>query len=62
MALTRSFKELVQWNVVANPAFGEALLRDEGIGIMLTGDVDTEQRQRRLSPPGPSRCACAPGG
>jgi hypothetical protein len=40
MALTRSFKELVQRNVAADPAFGEALLR-EGINTMLTGDVDT---------------------
>jgi hypothetical protein len=40
MALTRSFKELVQRNVAADPAFGEALLR-EGIDTMLTGDVDT---------------------
>jgi hypothetical protein len=40
MALTRSFRELVQRNVVADPAFGEALLR-EGIDTMLTGDVDT---------------------
>jgi DNA-binding phage protein len=38
--LTRSFKELVQRNVAADPAFGEALLR-EGIDTMLTGDVDT---------------------
>jgi DNA-binding phage protein len=40
MALTRSFKELVHRNVAADPAFGEALLR-EGIDTMLTGDVDT---------------------
>jgi DNA-binding phage protein len=40
MALTRSFKELVQRNVAADPAFGEALLR-EGIDTMLAGDVDT---------------------
>jgi hypothetical protein len=40
MALTRSFKELVQRNVAADPAFGEALLR-EGIDTMLTGDIDT---------------------
>src|SRR5580693_9296539 len=39
MALTRSFKELVQRNVAADPAFGEALLR-EGIDTMLIGDVD----------------------
>ena len=40
MALTRSFRELVQRNVAADPAFGEALLR-EGIDTMLTGDVDS---------------------
>ena len=40
MALTRSFKELVQRHVVEDPAFGEALLR-EGIDTMLSGDVDT---------------------
>ena len=40
MALTRSFKELVQRHVAADPAFGEALLR-EGIDTMLAGDVDT---------------------
>jgi DNA-binding phage protein len=33
-------QELVQRNVAADPAFGEALLR-EGIDTMLTGDVDT---------------------
>ncbi len=38
--MTRSFKELVQRNVAADPAFGEALLR-EGIDTMLAGDVDT---------------------
>src|ERR1700719_4440750 len=40
MALTRSFKELVQKRVVSDPAFGEALLR-EGIDTMVAGDVDT---------------------
>jgi DNA-binding phage protein len=40
MVLTRSFKELVQENVVRDPAFAEALLR-EGIDTMLAGDVDT---------------------
>jgi hypothetical protein len=40
VALTRSFKELVQRRVVGDPAFGEALLR-EGIETMLSGDVDT---------------------
>jgi DNA-binding phage protein len=40
MALTRSFKDLVQRRVASDAAFGEALLR-EGIDTMLTGDVDT---------------------
>ena len=40
MALTRSFKELVQKRIVNDPAFGEALLR-EGIDTMLAGDVNT---------------------
>jgi hypothetical protein len=40
MALTRSFKDLVQRHVAADPAFGDALLR-EGIDTMLAGDVDT---------------------
>ena len=39
MALTRSFKELVQRRVTTEPAFGQALLR-EGIDSMLAGDVD----------------------
>ena len=39
MALTKSFKELVQKRVAAEPAFGEALLR-ESIDTMLAGDVD----------------------
>lgn len=40
MALTRSFKELVQKRITRDPTFGEALLR-EAIETMLTGDVDT---------------------
>jgi DNA-binding phage protein len=40
MALTRSFKELVQRHVTDDPAFAAALLR-EGIDTMLSGDVDT---------------------
>ena len=39
MALTKSFKDLVQKRVVDDPAFGEALLR-ESIDTMLAGDVD----------------------
>ena len=40
MALTRSFKDLVQRHVAEDPAYAEALLR-EGIDTMLAGDVDT---------------------
>ena len=40
MALTKSFKELVQRRVADDSAFAEALLR-EGIDTMLTGDVET---------------------
>jgi hypothetical protein len=40
MAQTRSFKELVQTQAAADPAFAEALLR-EGIEIMLKGDIET---------------------
>jgi hypothetical protein len=40
MALTRSFKALVQKQIASNRAFGEALLR-EGIEVMLAGDMDT---------------------
>ena len=40
MALTRSFKELVQKQVAADPAYATALLR-ESIDTMLAGDVDT---------------------
>ena len=37
---TRSFKQLVQTHVAADPAFAEALLR-EGIEVMLKGDIET---------------------
>lgn len=40
MALTRSFKETVQARVLADPAFGAALLR-EGVNSLLGGDVET---------------------
>jgi len=40
MALTKSFKELVQRRVASDAAFAENLLR-EGIDTMLAGDVDT---------------------
>jgi hypothetical protein len=40
MALTMSFKELLQCRVADNSAFAEALPR-EGIGAMPTGDVET---------------------
>ena len=39
MAVTKSFKEMVQRRVAADPAFAEALLRD-GIDTMLAGDMD----------------------
>ena len=40
MALTKSFKELVQRRVANDADFAATLLR-EGIDTMLTGDVDT---------------------
>ena len=40
MALTRSFKALVQRWVASDPPFGEELLRED-IDSMLAGDVDT---------------------
>jgi hypothetical protein len=40
MALTKSFKDLVQGRIARDPDFAAALLR-EGIDTMLTGDVDT---------------------
>ena len=40
MVLTRSFKDLVQRRVAADPAFGAALLR-EAIDTLLAGDVET---------------------
>ena len=40
MAVTKSFKELVQRRVAKDAAFAENLLR-EGIDTMLTGDVET---------------------
>ena|SRR5713226_10090643 len=40
MALTRSFKELVQEHVAQDAIFAAILLR-EGIDLMLAGDVDT---------------------
>ena len=40
MALTKSFKELVQRRVASDADFAENLLR-EGIDMMLAGDVDT---------------------
>jgi DNA-binding phage protein len=39
MALTKSFKELVQARAARDPAFAKALLR-EGIEAMLAGDID----------------------
>jgi hypothetical protein len=40
MALTKSFKELMQKRVATDPAFREALLR-ESIDTVMAGDVDT---------------------
>ncbi len=40
MAVTRSFKELVQRRVASDAAFAENLLR-EGVDAMLSGDVET---------------------
>jgi hypothetical protein len=40
MAVTKSFRELVQSRVARDSDFAEALLR-EGVNTMLTGDVDT---------------------
>ena len=40
MALTRDFKETILARVQADPKFRDALLQ-EGIEIMLSGDVDT---------------------
>jgi hypothetical protein len=40
MALTRSFTDLVQRHIAADPAFAEALLR-ETVDTMLAGDVET---------------------
>ncbi len=40
MAVTKSFKELVQRRVAKDAAFAENLLR-EGIDTLLTGDIET---------------------
>ncbi|HJZ14059.1 MAG TPA: hypothetical protein VJ251_01170 [Stellaceae bacterium] len=40
MRLAGSFRKLIQRHVGADAAFGGALLR-EGIGTMLSGDIDT---------------------
>jgi hypothetical protein len=40
MAVTKSFRDLVQSRVARDSDFAEALLR-EGVDTMLTGDVDT---------------------
>jgi hypothetical protein len=40
MAVTRSFKDLVQSRVARDPAFAATLLR-EGIETLLSGDLDT---------------------
>ena len=61
MALTRSFKELVQKRVASDPAFGEALLR-EGIDTMLAGDVDTGRLPEPISAIPPPRKRGRPPG
>ena len=43
MALTRSFRKLLERNVAADPPFGAAPLR-EGVDTMLAGDIDTARR------------------
>ena len=40
MALTKSFKELVQRRLADDPVFAQNLLR-EGINSMLSGDIET---------------------
>jgi DNA-binding phage protein len=40
MALTKSFKDLLQRRIVSDPAFAEHMLR-EGVDMMLAGDIDT---------------------
>jgi hypothetical protein len=40
MAVTRSFRELVQRRAAEDAAFGDALLR-EGVDAMLTGDIES---------------------
>ncbi|MGO9768041.1 MAG: ProQ/FINO family protein [Roseiarcus sp.] len=49
MALTKSFKALVQRRVADDAPFAEALLR-EGIDTMLTGDVETPIDQPSPAP------------
>ena len=39
MTRSKSFKELVQKRLAADPKFSDALLR-EGVDVMLAGDVD----------------------
>ena len=39
MALTRSFRELVQARAAHDPAFAQALL-SEGVEAMLAGDIE----------------------
>jgi DNA-binding phage protein len=46
MALTRTLKATVQARVAADPAFGEALLR-EGVDTLIGGDVNTGKAMLR---------------
>ena len=46
LALTKSFEQLVQRRWACDAAFAESLLR-EGIGTMLTGDVETGKANLR---------------
>lgn len=48
MALTKSFKDLVQRRAAAEPGFGEALLR-EGVEAVLSGDVNAGKPKRTTS-------------
>jgi hypothetical protein len=56
MAPTRDFSELMQKQIAADPAFGEALLR-ESVEAMLSGDLDTGKAPLRdfISAKGGSR-------
>jgi len=46
MALTRTFKETIQARVLADPKFGNDLLK-QGVEALLTGDVDAGKAMLR---------------